>query len=109
MQRSRIAIAVFSGLTSSVLLAGYAREEPAKPATPAATQAAAPSEAANRIDEHAPPLAAVREAVRDEWIREQRLQANDRFYADLRKRYEVTVQRPAERSGTSSLVAGIRQ
>jgi len=64
-----------------------------------------------RVDEHAPPLAAVRSAVRDEWMSAQRLQANERFYADLRKRYDVTVERagaPARASaGVSGQVAGM--
>lgn len=63
----------------------------------------------DRVDERTPSLAAVRDAVRGEWIHAQRLQANERFYSDLRKRYQVTVERPQERGGASGRVAGMRQ
>ena len=63
----------------------------------------------DRTDEHTPPLVAVRDAVRADWIRARRLQANERFYADLQKRYKVTVERPPTRGGTSAMVAGLRQ
>jgi peptidyl-prolyl cis-trans isomerase C len=49
----------------------------------------------------------VRDEVRREWIRDQREQANERFYTDLRKRYEVTVERSRANGGT--LAAGMRQ
>jgi hypothetical protein len=51
----------------------------------------------------------VREEVRREWIRDQRQQSNERFYADLRKRYEVTVERPIANAGAPALAAGVRQ
>lgn len=49
-----------------------------------------------RNDDRAPSLASVRDAVRAEWLRAQRLEANERFYAELRKRYAVTVEWPKE-------------
>lgn len=39
-------------------------------------------------------LADVRDDVRRKWIHDQREQANDRYYAELRKRYQITVERP---------------
>lgn len=43
-----------------------------------------------------------RDDVRREWLRSQRERANASFYADLRKRYEVTVARPATSAGAPS-------
>ena len=63
----------------------------------------------HRDDGGAAALQDVRSEVRREWIHDQRQQANERFYADLRKRYEVTVERPTEPLGASGLVAGMRQ
>jgi hypothetical protein len=48
-----------------------------------------------RADERTATLADVRDDVRRKWVQDQREQANDRYYADLRKRYAVTVERPA--------------
>jgi hypothetical protein len=48
-----------------------------------------------RADERTATLADVRDDVRGKWMQEQREQANDRRYADFRKRYEVTVERSA--------------
>jgi hypothetical protein len=48
-----------------------------------------------RNDERTATLADVRDDVRRKWMQEQREQANDRYYADLRKRYAITVERPA--------------
>ena len=62
----------------------------------------------DRVDERASSLASVRSAVRSEWIREQRLEANQRFYADLRKRYSVTVERPTPSGVGSGQVVGTR-
>ena len=62
----------------------------------------------DRSDQSTQPLAAVRDAVRSDWLRAQRRQANERFYAELRKQYRVTVERPPP-GGTSGLVAGLRQ
>jgi hypothetical protein len=44
----------------------------------------------------APDLRDVRDGVRNDWIAEQRRLANDRIYADLRKRYQVTVEREGQ-------------
>jgi hypothetical protein len=62
-----------------------------------------------RDDSRAAALEHVRDEVRREWIHDQRQQANERFYADLRKRYEVTVERPTASGGASALAAGMRQ
>jgi hypothetical protein len=51
----------------------------------------------------------VRDEVRRDWIHAQRQQANERFYADLRKRYDVTVERPAADGEASALAVGMRQ
>lgn len=51
----------------------------------------------------------VRDEVHREWIHDQRRQANDRFYADLRKRYKVTVERPPASGGAAVLAVGMRQ
>jgi hypothetical protein len=48
-------------------------------------------------------LADVRDDVRRKWIQDQRERANDRFYSDLRKRYAVTVERPASIGGDASM------
>jgi parvulin-like peptidyl-prolyl isomerase len=48
-----------------------------------------------RNDERTATLTDVRDDVRRKWMQDQRQQANDRYYADLRKRYAVTVERPA--------------
>jgi hypothetical protein len=47
-----------------------------------------------RTDGRIPQLSEVREAVRREWANENRLQANEKFYESLRKRYMVTVELP---------------
>jgi hypothetical protein len=47
-----------------------------------------------RNDERTATLADARDEVRRKWTHDQREQANDRYYADLRKRYEVSVERP---------------
>ena len=63
----------------------------------------------HRDDGRAATLQDVSSEVRREWIYDQRKQMNERFYADLRKRYEVTVERSDKRGGASGLVAGMRQ
>lgn len=45
-----------------------------------------------RDDDRVAELDQVRDEVRRAWVDEQRRQANERFYADLRKRYEVTIE-----------------
>lgn len=43
----------------------------------------------------APELAEVRDKVRDEWLAQQRRMANDALYGELRKRYEIVIERQA--------------
>lgn len=50
----------------------------------------------------------VRDDVRREWVQAQRADANARFYAELRKRYVVTIDHPPMSPG-SGMVAGLRQ
>ena len=52
-----------------------------------------------RTEARLPALAEVRAAVRHEWANAQRLEANEKFYRDLLKRYTVTIERaePVER------------
>jgi hypothetical protein len=47
-----------------------------------------------RAEGRLPALAEVRDAVRREWTNAQRLEANDKFYQELLKRYVVTIERP---------------
>jgi parvulin-like peptidyl-prolyl isomerase len=54
-------------------------------------------------------LEQVRSEVRRQWIHEQREHANERFYADLRKRYPVTVERPISNGSAAAVAAGMRQ
>lgn len=62
-----------------------------------------------RDDGRVAALELVREEARREWIHDQRQQANGRFYADLRKRYEVTVERPTASGGASALAVRMQQ
>jgi hypothetical protein len=55
-----------------------------------------------RNNERTATLADVRDDVRRKWMQGQREQANDRYYADLRRRYAVTVERPALVDGGAS-------
>jgi len=41
-----------------------------------------------------PALAEVRDAVRREWANTRRLETNEKFYRELLKRYDVTIERP---------------
>ena len=47
-----------------------------------------------RTEGRAPALAEVRDAVRREWANARRLEANEKFYQELLKRYTVTIERP---------------
>jgi hypothetical protein len=47
-----------------------------------------------RAEGRMPELAEVRDAVRREWANTRRLEANEKFYQELLKRYVVTVERP---------------
>jgi hypothetical protein len=60
-------------------------------------------------DEPGPPrLADIQAEVRRAWMNEQRELANARFYAELRRRYDVKVQLPAVSAEPAKLVAGSR-
>ncbi len=48
----------------------------------------------SRIDSRTPLLEQVRDKVFDEWQAEQRREANETFYIELRKRYEIVIERP---------------
>lgn len=47
-----------------------------------------------RTEGRVPALAEVRDAVRREWANARRLEANEKFYQELLKRYVVTIERP---------------
>ncbi|HXJ59241.1 MAG TPA: peptidylprolyl isomerase [Verrucomicrobiae bacterium] len=47
-----------------------------------------------RTEGRAPALGEVRDAVRREWANTRRLEANEKFYEELLKRYAVTIERP---------------
>jgi hypothetical protein len=53
-------------------------------------------------------LADIQAEVRRAWMNEQRELANARFYAELRRRYDVKVQLPAVSAEPAKLVAGSR-
>jgi parvulin-like peptidyl-prolyl isomerase len=61
-----------------------------------------------RDEERLAPLAEVREQVRREWIDARRAEGNARFYADLRRRYEVTIQRPTASGEMPNPPVGLR-
>jgi hypothetical protein len=47
-----------------------------------------------RMEGRLPALAEVRDVVRREWANTRRLEANEKFYQELLKRYVVTIERP---------------
>ena len=47
-----------------------------------------------RTDGRVPSLGEVRDSVRREWANARRLEANEKFYQELLKRYVVTIERP---------------
>lgn len=47
-----------------------------------------------RTEGHLPALGEVRDAVHREWANARRLEANEKFYQSLLKRYTVTIERP---------------
>lgn len=55
-----------------------------------------------RTDGRIPDLNAVRDVVRREWTNEYRLEANERFYDGLRRRYAVTVELPEPATSENS-------
>ena len=62
----------------------------------------------DRTTDRTATLREVRDVVRREWMQAQRTDANARFYADLRKRYVVTIEHPTLSEG-SSMLAGLQQ
>lgn len=52
----------------------------------------------SKKDAQIPPLEQVRDKVRMEWLAEQQRQTNDLLYAELRKRYEITIETPSANS-----------
>jgi hypothetical protein len=61
-----------------------------------------------RNEERLAPLAEVREQVRREWIDARRAEGNARFYAELRQRYEVTIERPTASGEVPNSPLGLR-
>jgi len=55
----------------------------------------------SRTDSQAPSLQQVRDKVRVEWLAEQQRKTNDLLYAELRKRYEITIEGPAAQSSNT--------
>lgn len=51
----------------------------------------------------------VREDVRREWQHARRVEANNRFYADLRKRYVVTIEHQTPKVAGPTMVAGLQR
>jgi hypothetical protein len=47
-----------------------------------------------RTEGSVPALAEVRDAVQRDWANTRRLEVNEKFYQELRKRYLVTIERP---------------
>jgi parvulin-like peptidyl-prolyl cis-trans isomerase-like protein len=56
-----------------------------------------------RTEGRLPGLAEVRASVRQEWANSQRLEANEKFYQNLLKRYTVTIERPESFEGGKKL------
>jgi hypothetical protein len=48
----------------------------------------------DRTEGRVPGLAEARDAVRREWVNARRMEANEKFYQELLKRYVVTIERP---------------
>lgn len=61
-----------------------------------------------RVSDRAAPFDLVRDEVRRAWIHDERQKANERFYADLRQRYEVTVENPTAKVSTSTVSMGMQ-
>jgi hypothetical protein len=56
-----------------------------------------------RTEGRVPALAEVRDAVRREWTNTRRLETNEKFYAELLKRYVVTIEQPKPVAGGKKL------
>jgi peptidyl-prolyl cis-trans isomerase C len=52
----------------------------------------------SKVASRQPALAEVRDRVRDEWLTDQRRDINEAFYAELRKRYEISVDMSADKT-----------
>ena len=52
-----------------------------------------------RTDGRLPALAEVRDAVRREWANARRMDANEKLYEAMLKRYAVTIERPPAAEG----------
>src|SRR3990172_6293927 len=61
-----------------------------------------------RTEGGAPALAEVRDAVRREWDNARRLEANEKFYQELLKRYTVTIENPEPVVGQKKLAEARR-
>lgn len=55
-----------------------------------------------RVEGRAPALEEVRDAVRREWSNAQRVEANERLYQELLKRYTVTIEAPRPAAGADT-------
>ena len=62
----------------------------------------------DRVADRAATLRDVRDDARLEWMHQQRAEANARFYADLRKRYAVTIEHAPVGAG-SGMLAGLQR
>lgn len=62
-----------------------------------------------RDDGRMPALADVRSIVRREWMHDWRQRENARLYADLRERYQVTVEWPQEAGSATPALAEVRE
>jgi hypothetical protein len=58
-----------------------------------------------RTEGRVPALTEVRDAVRREWANTRRLESNEKFFAELLKRYVVTIERPNRTDETQLAVA----
>ena len=51
-----------------------------------------------RTEGRVPPLDEVRDAVAREWANARRLEANEKLYEEMLKRYAVTIEGPSEKA-----------
>jgi PPIC-type PPIASE domain len=62
-----------------------------------------------RTDGRLPELQEIRQAVAREWANAHRLEANERFYQELLRRYTVTIERPPTAVETTTLTEQVRR
>jgi PPIC-type PPIASE domain len=62
-----------------------------------------------RTDGRLPELQEIRQAVAREWANAHRLEANERFYQELLRRYAVTIERPPTAIETNTLTEQVRR